>query len=62
MSLYNICNQKLHYLRYAENTIRIYLFYIDEFEQNIKKHKSTKTTEGYTHVSKTYLQSAILPL
>lgn len=40
MSLYNICNQKLHYLRYAENTIRIYLFYIDEFEQNIKKHNS----------------------
>lgn len=40
MNLYNICDQKLRYLRYAENTINIYLFYIDQFLQSVKKHHS----------------------
>ena len=28
---YEICEQKLKYLNYADNTVRIYLFYLNEF-------------------------------
>lgn len=29
--IYKICEQKLYYLKYSKNTIKIYLFYIKEF-------------------------------
>lgn len=32
-----ICSQKLNYLNYSQNTIKIYLHYINEFLQNIDK-------------------------
>ena len=38
MELYKICDQKLQYLRYSENTSKIYLHFIDEFLQKIGKH------------------------
>ena len=31
INYYEICDQKLKYLNYSENTSRIYLFYISEF-------------------------------
>jgi integrase/recombinase XerD len=34
MNLYEICDQKLNFLNYAKNSIKIYLHYIDEFIRN----------------------------
>jgi len=36
--IYNICEQKLYYLNYSNNTIKIYLHYINEFLQEIGKN------------------------
>lgn len=33
---YEICNQKLKYLNYSDRTIKTYLFYINQFLNNIK--------------------------
>jgi len=43
MKLYEISEQKLNYFRYSKNTAKIYLHYIDEFEQSLSKHHSRIT-------------------
>lgn len=47
MSLYKIAEQKLYYLRYSKNTIKSYLFYIDEFEISISKHYSRLNAKDF---------------
>lgn len=36
--IYKICHEKLYYLNYSENTIKIYLHYIDKFLQKSSKN------------------------
>lgn len=43
MTLYEITSQKLYYFRYSENTIKSYLYYVDEFERSVNKHYSRLT-------------------
>ena len=40
MTLYEITEQKLYYLKYSKNTIKTYLGFINEFENSIGKHYS----------------------
>lgn len=40
MNLYDICEKKLKYLNYSDNTSKAYLHYIDEFLHNIDKPPS----------------------
>jgi len=42
---YEICNQKLKYLNYSDSTIKTYLFYINQFLNNIKI-PPTRLTSG----------------
>jgi len=59
MKLYEICERKLYYFGYAKNTIKTYLGFIDE---KIAGHKSSKTTEIYTHVSNNLIQQVNSPI
>ena len=47
MNLYKIAEQKMHYFNYSENTIKIYLHYIDEFIVKINKHHSRITSKDF---------------
>lgn len=47
MSLYKIASQKLYYLGYSKNTIKSYLYYIDEFEKNVNKHHSRLNSKDF---------------
>lgn len=49
MTLYEICEQKLYYFKYADNTIKTYLYYIDEFERRVGKHYSRLTAKDIQH-------------
>jgi site-specific recombinase XerD len=44
LDYYEICRQKLKYLNYSENTIKIYLFYISEFLNQMSGIYPTKLT------------------
>ena len=44
---YEICNQKLKYLNYSDRTIKSYLFYINQFLNNIKIAPTRLTSEGF---------------
>jgi len=47
MDLYKIAEQKMYYFNYSENTIKIYLHYIDEFIKTINKHHSRITSKDF---------------
>ena len=50
MNLYKISEQKLYYFGYSDNTIKIYLNYIYEFECSVNKHYSrinSKDVQSY---------------
>lgn len=66
MSLYEICEQKLYYFKYAKNTVKTYLYYIDEFERKVNKHYSRLTAkdiqsylDSYTFTS-TSMQNQVI--
>lgn len=44
---YEICNQKLKYLNYSDSTIKSYLFYINQFLENIKTPPSRLTSNDF---------------
>jgi len=44
---YEICNQKLKYLNYSDRTIKSYLFYINQFLNNIKITPTRLTSEDF---------------
>jgi site-specific recombinase XerD len=47
MSLYKIVRQKLYYLGYSENTIKIYLSVICDFEEGLNKHHSRLNAKDF---------------
>jgi len=54
MNLYKIAEQKMYYFNYSENTIKIYLHYIDEFVKSINKHHSRITSKDFSDYLKDY--------
>jgi len=44
---YEICNQKLKHLNYSDRTIKSYLFYINQFLNNIKIAPTRLTSEDF---------------
>lgn len=44
---YEICNQKLKYLNYSDRTIKSYLFYINQFLNNIKIPPTRLTSSDF---------------
>ena len=44
---YEICNQKLKYLNYSDRTIKSYLFYINQFLNNIKIAPTRLTSDDF---------------
>ena len=44
---YEICNQKLKYLNYSDRTIKSYLFYINQFLNNIKVSPTRLTASDF---------------
>ena len=44
---YEICNQKLKYLNYSEKTIKIYIFYIEQFLKSLEVSPSRITSNDF---------------
>ena len=44
---YEICNQKLKYLNYSEKTIKIYIFYIEQFLKSLEVSTSRITSNDF---------------
>lgn len=59
MSLYKITEQKLYYLKYSQNTIDSYLFYIDEFESKLGKHHSRLNAKDFQNYIDNYNFSSV---
>tara|TARA_R110000765_G_scaffold87636_1_gene167961 strand:+ start:58 stop:858 length:801 start_codon:yes stop_codon:yes gene_type:complete len=53
INYYEIANRKLKYLAYSPNTIKVYLWYINEFLNNIEKEPSRLNSSDF----KNYLES-----
>lgn len=51
--IYKICEQKLYYLNYSENTIKVYLYYIKEFLDSIGVNIQRVNSKYF----RTYLES-----
>ena len=54
MKIYKICEEKLYYLEYSTNTIKVYLSYIDEFLTKIGKHYSRLNANDFEQYLKAY--------
>jgi site-specific recombinase XerD len=59
MKLYGIAEQKLIYFHYSENTIKIYLHYIDEFLTYLNKPESRITSIDFQDYLNNYKFSSV---
>jgi len=59
MDLYKICNQKLNYFNYSDNTKKTYLNYIQEFSELINKHPSRITAQDVQYYLVNYDFSSV---
>lgn len=59
MDLYKIAEEKLYYLNYSKNTIKIYLFYIDYFLNRINKHFTRISSIDFQNFLDNYKFSSI---
>ena len=56
---YEICNQKLKYLNYSEKTIKIYIFYIEQFLKSLEVSPSRITSNDFQSYLNNYKFSSI---
>lgn len=56
---YEICNQKLKYLNYSEKTIKIYIFYIEQFLKSLEVSPSRINSNDFQFYLNNYKFSSI---